>query len=123
MGLHALVREHARLTPVSVSRGRGGGAYGRVMDSAAGTSLTYGLRELVWTLESEVAQITSLCRRIDQHVRAVNAARAEMAQRLLVLDELVEAADDPSLRGWLEDVTAVRVPQVTELFPDRLYTD
>lgn len=108
---------------MSVSRGRTPGAYGRVMDSGTGASLTYGLRELVWTLESEVAQITSLCRRIDQHVREVNAARAQMAERLLVLDELVEAADDPALRGWLEEVTAVPVPQATELFPDRLYTD
>lgn len=93
------------------------------MDSDTGGSLTYGLRELVWSLESEVAQITSLCRRIDQHVRELNAARAEMAERLTQLDEVVELADDPHLRAWLETVTAAPVPQATELFPDRLYTD
>jgi hypothetical protein len=93
------------------------------VDSGTGTSLTFGLRELVWTLESEVAQISSLCRRIDEHVRALNALRAEMVQRLQQLDELVEAADDPDLRSWLESATAPALPEVTELFPDRLYTD
>lgn len=93
------------------------------MDSDAGSALTYDLRGLVWSLESEVAQITSLCRRIDQHVRAVNAARAELDARLRVLDELVDAAQDPQLRAWLETVTAAGVPEVTEVFPDRLYTD
>ena len=88
-----------------------------------GTSLTFGLRELVWAIESEVAQISSLCRRIDQHVRGVNAARTELAQRLRQLDELVEAAHDPDLRSWLESVAAPALPEVTELFPDRLYTD
>ena len=93
------------------------------MDSDAGSSLSYDLRGLLWALESEVAQITSLCRRIDQHVRELNAARREMVERLLLLDELVDAADDPHLRAWLETVTAAAVPQVTEVFPDRLYTD
>lgn len=90
----------------------------------SGASLTYDLRGLVWGIESEVAQITSLCRRIDQTVRKVNAARAEAAERLLLLDELVDSAgDDPHLRAWLETVTTAAVPRVTELFPDRLYTD
>lgn len=86
-------------------------------------SLTFDLRGLVWGIESEVAQITGLCRRIDEHVRAVNAARAEAAARLARLDELMAAADDPSLRTWLETASAAPLPQVNEVFPDRLYTD
>ena len=89
----------------------------------ASTSLTFDLRGLVWGIESEVAQITTLCRRIDERVRAVNALRAEAAQRLLALDALVAAADDPDLRAWLETATAAELPRVTERFPDRLYTD
>ncbi|TAL22368.1 MAG: hypothetical protein EPN99_06025 [Frankiales bacterium] len=86
-------------------------------------SLTFDLRGLVWGIESEVAQITGLCRRIDEHVRAVNLARAEAAQRLSDLDELVAAAEHPSLRAWLETAAAAPLPQVNEVFPDRLYTD
>lgn len=89
----------------------------------SGASLTFDLRGLVWGIDSEVAQITSLCRRIDQHVRELNAARTELATRLLRLDELVDSAEDPHLRTWLEGLTAVEVPRVTEVFPDRLYTD
>lgn len=86
-------------------------------------SLTFDLRGLVWGIESEVAQITSLCRRIDEHVSAVNVARAEAAQRLADLDELVATAEDPSLRAWLETATLAPLPAVNEVFPDRLYTD
>jgi hypothetical protein len=93
------------------------------MDSDTGSSLTFDLRGLVWGIDSEVAQISSLCRRIDGHVREVNAARAQMAERLLVLDALVDAAEDSDLRRWLETVSAVPVPSVLEVFPDRLYTD
>jgi hypothetical protein len=90
-------------------------------DPSAG--LTFDLRGLVWGIESEVAQITSLSRRIDQHVRELNVLRGEAAQRLLQLDELVDAADEPSLQAWLVTATAVELPVVTEVFPDRLYTD
>ena len=86
-------------------------------------SLTFDLRGLVWGIESEVAQITGLCRRIDEHVRAVNEVRAEAAERLGRLDELVAAADHPSLRAWLETASVAPLPQVNEVFPDRLYTD
>jgi hypothetical protein len=92
-------------------------------DATTGASLTFDLRGLVWGIESEVAQIASLCRRIDERVRLVNRVRAEAAQRLQLLDELVEAADDADLRAWLELVTAATLPAVTERFPDRLYTD
>jgi hypothetical protein len=91
--------------------------------TTASTSLTFDLRGLVWGIESEVAQITSLCRRIDERVRQVNVVRAEAAARLLLLDDVVEQADDPHLRAWLETVTAAALPAVTERFPDRLYTD
>lgn len=93
------------------------------MDSDPGSSLTFDLRGLVWGIDSEVAQITRLCRRIDEHVRQVNLARAEMAERLVLLDVLVDTADDDDLRTWLETVSAVPVPSVTEVFPDRLYVD
>ena len=92
-------------------------------DSSAPTSLTSGLRDLLLGIESEVAQITRLCRRIDERVHAVNALRREAVERLAVLDVLVEAADDGDLRAWVERVSDVPLPQVTETFPDRLYTD
>ena len=91
-------------------------------EGAAG-SLTFDLRGLVWGIESEVAQITSLCRRIDEHVAAVNVARVEAARRLEQLDELVLAAQDADLRAWLDSATEAALPRATELFPDRLYTD
>ena len=89
----------------------------------AGAPLTFDLRELVWGIESEVAQITALSRRIDERVRVVNAVRHEAVARLLALDELVDAADDDDLRSWLDTVTQAVLPQVVERFPDRLYTD
>jgi hypothetical protein len=85
--------------------------------------LTFDLRGLVWGIESEVAVITSLCGRIDDHVRALNAARADAARRLEALDALVASAADEHLRAWLEAATQVVYPRVTEEFPDRLYTD
>jgi len=85
--------------------------------------LTFDLRGLVWGIESEVAVITSLCGRIDEHVRALNGARADAARRLEALDALVAATEDEHLRAWLEAATRVTYPQVTEQFPDRLYTD
>lgn len=88
-----------------------------------GGGLTFDLRGLVWGIESEVAVITSLSGQIDDHVRALNVARAEAARRLEALDELVAAADDEHLRAWLEAATQVTYPQVPEQFPDRLYTD
>ena len=88
-----------------------------------GPALTYALRELVWGLESQVAVVTSLSRRIDEHVRALNVARAELAERLARLDALFAAADDPELRGLLRQRAAVPLPQEDEVFPARLYGD
>jgi len=45
------------------------------------SSMTHQVRELVWGIQSEVAVVTSLCRRIDQHVAALNAAREVMRWR------------------------------------------
>ena len=84
-------------------------------------ALTYALRELVWGLESEVAVVTSLSRRIDDHVRALNVARAELAERLHRLDAVVAACDDPALREVLRQRTEARLPQHDEVFPSRLY--
>lgn len=92
-------------------------------DERAAGPLTFDLRGLVWGIESEVAQISRLCRRIDEHVRALNAVRAEAAERLQGLDALLEVAEQPDLRAWLETVTQTALPRVTEQFPDRLYTD
>ncbi len=86
----------------------------------SGPTLTYALRELVWGLESEVAVITSLSRRIDEHVTALNAARAELAARLVRLDALVAAADDPALRELLRQRAQAPLPQEDEVLPVRL---
>ena len=89
----------------------------------SGPALTYALRELVWNLESEVAVITSLSRRIDDRVTALNAARQEAAARLGRLDAVVAAADDPELRAVLLQRTAAPLPLEDEQFPERLYGD
>jgi hypothetical protein len=86
-----------------------------------GPTLTYALRGLVWGLESEVAVVTSLSRRIDDRVRALNAARAELAERLLRLDAVLAAVDDPAVREVLRQRTGAPLPQADELFPGRLY--
>ena len=87
------------------------------------TQLTYALRELVWGLESEVAIVTSLSRRIDEHVTALNAARAELAERLRRLDAVLAAIDEPALREVLRQRTEAPLPQRDEVFPSRLYGD
>ncbi len=84
-------------------------------------ALTYALRELVWGIESEVAVISSLSRRIDERVQRVNALRAEAAERLLRLDVLVEAVDDPQLEAFLRGAVEAPLPSVQEDFPERLY--
>ena len=94
----------------------------RRSEGAAGP-LTFDLRGLVWSIESEVAVITSLSRRIDDHVRALNELRTEAALRLARLDELVASAEDDDLRAFLEGASAAPLPEVVEHFPDRLYTD
>jgi uncharacterized protein YfaA (DUF2138 family) len=88
-----------------------------------GPALTHALRELVWGLESEVAIVTSLSRRIDDHVSALNAARADLAARLARLDAVVTAANEPGLRELLRQRTQAPLPQQDEVFPARLYGD
>ena len=87
------------------------------------TQLTYALRELVWGLQSEVAVVTSLSRRIDDHVTALNAARADLAERLERLDAVLAATGDPALREVLRQRTEAPLPQQDEVFPARLYGD
>ena len=86
-----------------------------------GPTLTYALRELVWGLRSEVEVVTSLSRRIDEHVTALNAARTELAARLTRLDALVAAADEPAPRELLRQRAAAPLPQEDEVFPARLF--
>ena len=86
-------------------------------------TLTYALRELLWSLESEVAIISSLSRRIDGHVAALNAARSELAERLARLDAVVTAVDDPELQAVLGSRVDAPLPVEDEVFPERLYGD
>ena len=88
-----------------------------------GPALTYALRELVWGLESEVAIVTSLSRRIDERVAALNAARADLAERLVRRDAVVAACGEPELREVLRQRTSAPLPQQDEVFPSRLYAD
>jgi hypothetical protein len=84
-------------------------------------TLTYGLRELVWGIESSVAVISNLSRQIDEHVEALNALRAEAAERLLRLDALAASTQDPHLELYLRSAVDAPLPQVPEHFPPRMY--
>ena len=84
-------------------------------------TLTHRARELVWGIQSSRDVVTGLSRRIDEHVRAVNALRAELAERLERLDGLRESVGDPSLLAYLDASTDVVLPTVDELWPERLY--
>ncbi len=89
---------------------------------AASSTLTYGLRELVWGMESELAVIGSLARRIDEQVGILNALRGELAERLSGLDELhAEASGQPRLAEFVAASAGVVLPSLDEDFPDRLY--
>ena len=92
-----------------------------VPDPPTANTLTYGLRELVWGIESEVAVISNLSWRIDEQVKRVNALRAETTERLLRLDVLTAAAADPDLEAFLRTAAAAPLPQVQEHFPPRMY--
>ena len=83
--------------------------------------LTYALRGLVWGIESEVAVLSNLARLIDEHVTALNALRAELAERLLRLDALRAGADDARLAAFLDTALAAPLPTLDEQFPERLY--
>ncbi len=90
-------------------------------DRPAATTLTYSLRELVWGIESAVAVISNLSRQIDEHVEALNALRADAAERLRRLDELRASADHPALEAYLSTAAEATLPMVDEDFPPRLY--
>ena len=83
--------------------------------------LTYGLRELIWGIESEVAVVSNLSRRIDEHVRTLNALRAELADRLVHLDRLRAAAQDEHLAAFVDALVVTPLPHLAEEFPERLY--
>ena len=91
------------------------------MTATASPTMTYDQREVAWGIESEVALISSLSRRIDAHVAQLNQLRAELTERLVRLDALVEAADEPHLERFLRGIAEVRLPTVDELIPQRLY--
>ena len=84
-------------------------------------TLTHGLRGLVWGISSEVAVVSSLARRIDRHVAELNAARAELAERLERLDALRAATEDVRLTAFLARATTAPLPRLDEHFPERLY--
>ncbi len=90
-------------------------------DDPGTPALTYGLRELVWGIESEVAVVGSLSRRIDEHVRTLNVLRRELDTRLARLDELQAATSDASLGAWLAHAVQTPLPHHDEDFPERLY--
>ena len=83
----------------------------------------WALRDLLWSIDNEVALVTSLSGRIDDRVAALNAARSELAERLARLDDLVAVADSPALREVLRQRTEAPLPQRDEVFPSRLYGD
>ena len=83
--------------------------------------LTSALRALVWGIQCEVEVVTGLSRQIDARVRALNAARAEAAERLRRLDALVAAADDdPHLSAFVRERAVAPLPAEDEVFPARL---
>ena len=89
---------------------------------AATSTLTYGLRELVWGMESELAVIGNLSRRIDEQVGILNALRGELAERLSRLDELHAATSGQHhLAEFVAAAARSVLPSVDEDFPDRLY--
>ncbi len=65
--------------------------------------------------------MSSLARRIDEHVHALNTARRDLAERIVRLDAVVEAAGDPQLERFLRTRSRVTLPHQVETFPDRLY--
>ncbi len=89
-------------------------------ESAAG-SLASALRELVTSIEDEVAEVTRLSEVIDDHVTTLNGLRSDVAARLAHLDELRAAADDANLGAFLDDTIQPQLPQQSEDFPDRIY--
>lgn len=90
-------------------------------ESAPAGSLAAALRDLVTSIEDEVAEVTRLSEVIDDHVVTLNGLRADVAARLAHLDELRAAADDANLGAFLDDTIQPQLPQQSEDFPDRIY--
>ena len=88
--------------------------------SESAPRLTWALRNLLWRVQSEADVVSGLSRQIDHHVRALNAARAELAERLERLDGLVAATDEPHLSAFLRERVVVPLPVEDEVIPPRL---
>jgi len=86
-------------------------------------TLTWALRNLVWGIRCEVDVVTGLSRQIDARVRALNSARAEVAERLERLDALLAAADEPHLAAFLRERAVAPLPVEDEVIPPRLVRD
>ena len=102
------------------SGGRRKGSSASAENAPAG-SLAAALRDLVSSIEDEVAEVTRLSEVIDDHVVTLNGLRADVAGRLAHLDELRSAADDANLGAFLDDTIQPQLPQQSEDFPDRIY--
>ncbi len=102
-------------------RKSGGRRKGSAGAEAPAGSLAAALRDLVSSIEDEVAEVTRLSEVIDDHVVTLNGLRADVAARLAHLDELRAAADDANLGAFLDDTIQPQLPQQSEDFPDRIY--
>jgi hypothetical protein len=100
-------------TTTGAARANGAGANG-VPDLAG------GLQSFLGQIENEVCAVSALSERIDELVSALNAARAEQAERLLALDALRAAVTDDGLGSFLDKAIRPRKTRVAEVVPDRL---
>ena len=82
--------------------------------------LAGGLTSLLGSVEAEVREVSSLSQRIDELVSELNTRRDEQTRRLLVLDALRGAVDDPTLGAFLDKAIRPRRPRVAEVIPERL---
>jgi hypothetical protein len=97
------------------------GAPAHIDAPAAGSiDLAGGLRSYLDSVQIEVLAVSALSERIDELVVALNAARAEQATRLLVLDALREAFSDAGQFGFLDKLIKPRPTRITEVVPARL---
>jgi hypothetical protein len=90
---------------------------------ASGADLADGLRALLSAIETEVRAVSELSERIDAAVVALNRAREEQAERLVMLDALRASVDDANLRSFLAKAIRPRRPRVREVIPARLSQD
>ena len=87
---------------------------------AGSIDLADGLRSYLDSVKVEVLAVSALSEQIDELVAALNAARAEQATRLLILDALREAFSDAGQYGFLDKLIKPRKTRVAEVVPARL---